>query len=162
MKTRQRVLLSIALALIIALLATYGTAVAQATQTEIVGTSTTIGVIDPGVLTPLPGGNVKIRGMILVFQEEASDPRASGINTVVMNANWDSNWTGPMQGTWHVVNEYGTWEGTWTGTSIAGGSSIRGVAHGTGELEGLKYSIHCDYVGDVGACSGQILSPHGE
>ena len=100
MRARKSVLLSVSVALmIVALLATPGPAMAKATKTEVVGTSTTIGMIDPGVWTTLPSGNVKVRDMILVFREEMSDPRASGTNTVVMNANWDSDETGPEQDT---------------------------------------------------------------
>jgi hypothetical protein len=161
MKTKKNVFLSVIVVLIMALLVIPGSAVAQAIKTDFVGTSTGTGTVDPGVMT-FPGGNVHIRGMVIGFLEESSDPRASGTNTVVMNANWDSDWTGPMWGTFLVVNEYGTWEGTYTGVMGAGGSHIRGVAHGTGELAGLIYSVNCDYTIDPAACIGQILNPHGQ
>jgi hypothetical protein len=161
MKARKSVLLVVVMALIMTLLATPGPAVAQASKTEFLGSSSTIGII-PGDWTTLPSGNIKVRGMTLVFQDDMSDPRASGTNTVVMNANWDSDATGPMWGTFEVVNKYGAWEGSWTGEWTADGSIIRGVAQGTGGLAGLKYSIACDYTVDPSACNGQILSPHGD
>jgi hypothetical protein len=161
MKTKNRVLLLVIVALIMALLAIPGYAVAQATKAEFVFTPIITGIVDFGDWMTLPSGNIRVRGWILEEWDEVSEPRACGTNTIVINANWDSNETGPVWGTWHVVNEYGTWEGTYTGVMGADGSKIRGVAHGTGELEGLKYSINCDYTVEPASCSGQILNPHG-
>jgi hypothetical protein len=64
-----------------------------------------------------------------VYQELTTDPRTSGANTVVMNANWGPDYAGPMWGTHRSeVNpspdceQGGVWEGTWTGTMNIDGS----------------------------------------
>jgi hypothetical protein len=48
-------------------------------------------------------------------------------------------WTGPEWGTFHIENEGGNWDGTWTGKRDENGYSIiKGVAHGSGDYAGLK------------------------
>jgi hypothetical protein len=100
----------------------------------------------------------------------SSDPRCSGLNTVVTNANWDAYGAGPSWGTFHVApNEYsnytGGWDGIWTGMSYADGSaSIQVVGHGYGDLEGLQVFVDIAFPGlfAAGTASGYILEPDGE
>jgi hypothetical protein len=129
------------------------------------------GLVDLGIWT-YPGGNWHVRGMIGMYNQvmPESDPRCSGLNTVVTNANWDAYGAGPSWGTFHVVpNDYssftGGWDGTWTGMSYADGSaSIRVVGHGYGDLEGQHVFVDITFPGlfQAGIASGYILDPHGE
>ena len=144
---------------------------AQATFTACEGGFIPLGISDPGVWT-YPGGNWHVRGMVGTYQQvmPSSDPRCSGLNTVVTNANWDIGGAGPSWGTFHVVpNEYsnytGGWDGTWRGMSYADGSaSIQVVGHGYGDLEGLHVFVDIAFPGlfAPGTASGYILEPDGE
>jgi hypothetical protein len=50
--------------------------------------------------------------------------------------------TGPMWGTFHLVNDGGSWEGTWTGERDEQGFAyIRVVGHGMGGYAGLHYEM---------------------
>ena len=128
-------------------------------------------ILDPGIWT-YPGGNWHVRGMVGTYQQvmPGSDPRCSGLNTVVTHANWDAGGAGPSWGTFHVTpNEYsnytGGWDGTWTGMSYADGSaSIQVVGHGYGDLEGLHVFVDIAFPGlfAPGTASGYILEPGGE
>lgn len=100
-----------------------------------------IAFLSPGVWKNV-GGGVRVRGMSMQYMEEASCPQAAGINTVVLNANWDENQVGPMWGASHSEIDYGgggVWEGTWQGkTNPDGSSSYSAVAHGVaGSVKGL-------------------------
>lgn len=144
---------------------------AQATFTTCEGDFIPGEILDPGIWT-YPGGNWHVRGMVGTYQQEmpGSDPRCSGLNTVVTNANWDIGGAGPSWGTFHVVpNEYsnytGGWDGTWTGMSYADGSaSIHVVGHGYGDLDGLQVFVDISFPGlfQPGTASGYILDPHGQ
>jgi len=126
---------------------------------------------DWGIWT-YPGGNIHVRGMVGQYLQdmEGYDPRCSGLNTVVTNANWDAYGAGPSWGTFHVVpnelsNYTGGWDGTWTGMTYADGStSIRVEGHGYGDLEGLQVFVDISFPGLFlpGTASGYVLDPHGE
>jgi len=128
-------------------------------------------ILYPGIWT-YPGGNWHVRGMVGTYQQEmpGSDPRCSGLNTVITNANWDIGGAGPSWGTFHVVpNAYSNytegWDGTWTGMSDADGSaSIHVVGHGYGDLDGLQVFVDISFPGlfQPGTASGYILDPHGQ
>ena len=144
---------------------------AQATFTACEGDFIPIDILDWGTWT-YPGGNTHVRGMVGTYQQVMpnSDPRCSGLNTVVTNANWDLGGAGPSWGTFHVVpNEYsnytGGWDGTWTGMSYADGSaSIQVVGLGYGDLEGLQVFVDIAFPSMYapGVASGYILDPGGK
>jgi len=142
---------------------------AQATIIPCEGAFIPLGVLDYGVVTE-PGENMHIRGMIAQYQQDmpGSDPRCSGINTVVTNANWDAYGVGPAWGTFHVdLTDESTagWDGTWTGMSYADGTtSIRVKGRGYGDLEGLKVFVDIQFPGMFmpGVASGYILDPLSE
>jgi len=97
--------------------------------------------LNPGTWT-YPGDRVRVRGMMMQFLEEATCPQVAGINTVVMNANWNANEVGPIWGTSHSETAYGgggIWEGTWQGkTNADGSSSYHAVSLGvSGSVEGM-------------------------
>ncbi|MCL7452474.1 MAG: hypothetical protein M8467_05445 [Anaerolineae bacterium] len=142
---------------------------AEATFTTCEGAFIPLGILDWGTST-YPGGNVHLRGMVALYQQDmpGSDPHCSGLNTVVSNANWDAYGVGPSWGTFHVVLEEGSpdgWDGTWTGMSYADGTtSIRVVGHGYGALEGQHVFVDIEFPAmfEAGVASGYILDPHGE
>src|SRR3990172_4255505 len=104
--------------------------VAAADKEEFTCTETFVGILNPGTWS-FPDDNVHIRGMVELLREEAPDPRIVGSNTVVVNANWHSNWTGPMWGTWRLeTDEGGLWKGTWAGQVTEGGAWYNGAGDG--------------------------------
>jgi hypothetical protein len=163
----------IVVVLLVTLTMAPGSAVARAIRVEFTGTEGAGTVIDGGIWAFLPSNNVHVRGMTTVYEEEATDPRMSGQNTVVMNANWGPDFAGPMWGTCDIVLQDGeecpgggVWQGSWTGTSYADGSfSYRAVGRGvSGCVAGLKFNLVAANPGsgDVTTYSGEILDPHGE
>jgi hypothetical protein len=144
---------------------------AQATFVTCEGGFFPAGILDPGTWTN-PGGNTQVRGMVAWYEQvmPGSEPRCSGSNTVVTNANWDAYGVGPSWGTFHVTpNEYsdfaGGWHGTWRGMSYADGTTlIHVVGHGYGDLEGQQVFVDIEFPGLYmpGVASGHILDPHGE
>ena len=140
---------------------------ALATFTPCEGVLSPLGIIDPGTWT-YPGGNIHVRGMVTVYQQEMSDPRCSGLTTVVTNANWDAYGAGPFWGTSNMVLKEGGsdgWDGTWTGMKYLDGSySIHFNGQGQGELEGLFIFVDIEFPGllQQGNATGYILDPRGE
>jgi hypothetical protein len=116
---------------------------AKPVETEFTGVSSLVGLVDPGVETH-PNDHVHVRGLTLFYLDDLSDPRVSGINTIVVNYNMrpapaPAFLTGPMWGTLHVENQGGSWDGTWTGKRDKNGfARLNAVAHGHGGYEGLK------------------------
>lgn len=153
MKTQKRLILTILVSLA-ALLLYVAPIAAQATVTKITETESCIPT-NPGTTWTFPDGNIHIRGMVLQCEDVASDPRVTGSNTVMMNANWDTNSLGPMWGTWRLVNEGGVWEGTWEGMMTTSGSQIHITGKGQGSYEGWKLWLD----GGNGAYQGRILDP---
>ena len=141
---------------------------AQATFIPCEGDFIPFGILDWGVWT-YPGGNTHVRGMVGQYLQYMpdSDPRCSGLNTVVTNANWDAYGVGPSWGTFQVVLAEGSpdgWDGHWTGMTYADGmTSIHVVGHGLGELEGLHVFVDIAFPSMFapGAASGYILDPGG-
>jgi hypothetical protein len=109
-------------------------------------------VLDYGRWT-YPNGNIHIRGMIQQFNEQSSDSRMNGINTVDLNANWYADFTGPMWGTFELETDDGGWEGTWAGLMTNQGPRYNAVGDGIGDYAGMKLWINVNY----GVCTGSIL-----
>jgi hypothetical protein len=110
------------------------------------GTETIFKSHDPGVWT-FPDGNIHVRGMVTSYVEQSNCPEVSGINTVVMNANWDANFIGPMWGTNNLETSYGDggiWKGTWSGKLNSDGTmSYTGTSKGvSGSVSGLILKVH--------------------
>lgn len=156
MKTQKRLILTI-LTVLGALLAFAAPIAAQASVSEITGTESCFPT-DPGTWT-FPDGNAHVRGMVLQCRDQSSDPRGTGDNTVVLNANWDSNSLGPMWGTFQFeTDEGGVWEGTWEGMITTSGSQYHATGMGQGIYEGMKLWV--DSVN--GVWQGRILDPLGD
>jgi hypothetical protein len=170
---RKGLLMWVVLTLLIALMMAPGSVMARADRVEFTGTEVPVGLVDEGIWSFLPSGNVHVRGMTTAYQELATDPRMAGLNTATMNANWRPDFSGPMWGTSEsVISDSadcpggGVWRGTWTGTMNADGSySYRAVGKGlSGCVEGLLYTLIAVSPGGgaLTTYTGEILDPHGE
>jgi hypothetical protein len=145
-------------ALIAAVLLVAGPVAAQATATEVTGWVESCEYSDPGHWT-YPGGNIHIRGMVRICRERGH-PYLEGVNTTVVNANYDSQGSGPVFGTFHrVTDEGGEWEGTFSGVRTTDGDAVvHAVGHGRGMYEGLQIMVTLEN----GLLTARILDPHGE
>ncbi|MFO7663128.1 MAG: hypothetical protein R6X18_11110 [Chloroflexota bacterium] len=157
MKARKLFLLFVCV-LAVMLLVT-GLAAAKATRTEFTGTETQIGGEAP-LRYWEAGQTAHIRGMQGVYWEEATDPRVSGINTILVNMNIHPVSGGGVQiqfwGTYVLENEGGSWSGTFQGLVAADGI-VTYDAHGegSGSYQGLKIFLHAENT----TFSGYILDP---
>jgi hypothetical protein len=118
-----------------------GPALAGPPRTAFSGVETVGGYAGPPVI--IPAGS---RFHVLVTQfatEEATDPRVSGDSTIGVQAIWDlPAMTGPMWGTFRLVNAGGEWTGHWQGwrTLTPAGdvaTSIVATCAGSGAYAGL-------------------------
>jgi hypothetical protein len=116
---------------------------AQTTVKRCSGTESLIDMLNPGNWT-FPDGNIHVRGMINQYKEQMNCPEVSGTNTVVMNANWDANYTGPMWGTTYQETPSGVWKGFWSGKLNPDGTlSYTGVSKGiSGSVVGLILKVN--------------------
>ena len=107
------------------------------------GTETIIETLDHGAWA-FPDGNIHVRGMVSQYAEEIDCPGMSGTNTVVMNANWDANYTGPMWGTNQLETHNGVWKRSWSGKLNPDGTlSYKGVSRGiSGSATGLILKVY--------------------
>jgi hypothetical protein len=86
------------------------------------------------------------RGYVSECTVSTSDPRASGTNTI----DWDSDCNPGIGcvawGTFELVGPDGTWEGSFTGSTVGSGEDIRdmdvAVGRGTGAYEGWTLIAH--------------------
>lgn len=142
----NRVRLSIFLITVVALLLAVTPAIA-ANKVEFQCTPTYSHLLNIGDWT-YPDGNIHIRGMVQSEHSVAPDPRCVGDNTIVINANWHADGTGPMWGTFrYETTEGGIWEGTWAGRMTDEGSWYNATGNGYGIYAGMK--IFVDKVFDV-------------
>jgi hypothetical protein len=80
------------------------------TRTTFTGTSNFSETINAGVWTYLPSGNVLARGIVERYHDYNSDPRLSGVETIVSNANFrpapssELGLAGNLWGTFHIEN----------------------------------------------------------
>jgi hypothetical protein len=140
---------------------------AKAVQSPFEGWAYLTGLVDPGTCG-YPDGMEICRGLTVVFTFDLDDARFSGPATTVINSNFHMEpYYGQQWGTFELVNEGGSWEGTWTGVKNEDGStSLNGVAHGHGGYEGLKVHLSAvrlspDMFAPLEA-TGYILDPHGD
>jgi hypothetical protein len=160
--------LSMLVFVLVAVLLNPSQAMAKAQRTPFTGTSSFGETIDAGEWTFLPNGNVIARGGIERYDDIATDPRATGQETIVSNGNFrpapssEIGLAGHLWGTFHIVNEGGAWDGTFTSEITEDGEYFyRGVAHGSGGYEGLIGHWEAYRNGHSGpfALSGWILEP---
>jgi hypothetical protein len=160
--------LSMLVFVLVAVLLSASPAMASAQRTAFSGTSNFGETLHAGEWTYLPSGNVLSRGIVETYQDVNTDPRVTGEETIVSNANFrpapssELGLAGYLWGTFHIVNEGGTWDGTFTSEITADGEYFyRGVAHGSGGYEGLIGHWEAYRSGHSGpfALSGWILEP---
>ena len=144
------------------------TAMASAQRTTFAGTANFVETLNAGEWTYLPSGNVLARGIVEVYQDVNSDPRLTGEETIVSNGNFrpapssELGLAGYLWGTFHIENEGGTWNGTFTSEITEGGEYFyRGVARGSGGYEGLQGHFGAYRNGHSGpfTITGWILEP---
>ena len=156
--------LILAVGLMAALLALPAAVSAKAEFTPYTATETQIGgpVFDPP--PPLWTGKIIQTSFESVFEDVASDPRVSGITEVSGKITFTdvATFTGIMSGTsvTEVDGYDATWVGHWQGKLVGGESFYKAVAHGTGELAGMKMMFTYDST-RTPAIEGRLLDPHG-
>jgi len=138
MKRRMILICIVVLAVLMAVTA----ASAQAVHVPWTGSEELIDILDFGVTTS-PGGRQHFRGMVELLRAEASDPRAAGLNRVVVNGNLDAEGFGHVWGTNRLDVDapgHGYWEGTWTGKIDESGIALKMQGRGYEDLDGLLLS----------------------
>ena len=162
---RKTFALIVAVGLMAALLAVPGTALGKATSTDYTAVETQIDGPNFGPADwTKPVVQVDFES---VFEDDATDPRASGTTYVSgkLSITDVATFTGTMHGTSVTVvtgNGYeGTWVGRWQGKLLGfGASTYKAVAHGTGDLAGMKLFLEYNSAADPNT-TGRILDPHG-
>jgi hypothetical protein len=155
-KTRRKSLIVVTVVVALALTAVLVTASlaiappvwAKAGETRFQGWIYFQGGGEPVVEEDCPEGWLCLRNMNLVYDDQMSDPRISGTETVVVNLSMKLVedpvvlMTGPMWGTSQIVNDDGSWDVVWLGVrDYRGWGYINCVAHGRGDYEGLWASF---------------------
>jgi hypothetical protein len=94
----------------------------------------------------------------------ATDARASGTTYVSDKITFTdlATFTGIVSGTsvTYVDGYHASWVGLWQGKLVGGESFYRAVAHGTGDLAGMKMMFTHDST-RTPAIEGRLLDPHG-
>ena len=145
--------LTVAVGLMAALMALPGAALGRAVSTDYTFTETqTAGpLVDPDTDWTKPIVHAEFES---VFVDETTDDRASGIMYVTGRLKLAdlATFSGNMRGTSVTVvsgNGYeGTWVGRWQGKLVNGVGSFKVVAHGTGDLAGMK--MFSEFTGQPG------------
>ena len=160
--------LSILVFVLVTVLLHPSAAMAKAQRTTFTGTSNFGETLNAGEWTYLPSGNVRARGIVETYQDVNTDPRVTGEETIISNGNFkpapssELGLAGRLWGTFHIENEGGAWDGTFTSEITEDGQySYRGVAHGSGGYEGMVGHWEAYRNGHSGAftLSGWILEP---
>jgi hypothetical protein len=160
--------LSMFVFVMIAALLTVSPAMASAQRTAFTGTSNFGETLNAGEWTYLASGNVLARGIVETYHDVNTDRRVTGTETITSNANFrpapssELGLAGNLWGTFHIENEGGAWDGTFTSEITEGGEYFyRGVAHGSGGYEGLVGHWEAYRNGHSGpfTLNGWILEP---
>jgi len=130
------VVLLVAVALLTAFAPAAGFAKGNKTYFE--GTSCGVVDLDEGTWTELGNGKWRVVGLQQQYREETDDARTTGDNIVTVKMILDlATGSGPMWGTFNVVNEYGSWSGHFDGRLDNWAGSLGATGHGSGAYEGL-------------------------
>ena len=153
---------------LVAVLLTASPAMARAQRTSFAGTASFVESINAGEWMFLRDGSGHARGIVEVYHDVNSDPRVTGEETTTYNFNFRPAPSSPIglagriQGTTHIVNDGGSWDGTWTAEVTENGEYFaRGVAHGAGGYEGLigHWNVYSSTPTGPFTLSGWILEP---
>ena len=166
---RKTLALMIVVGLVAAVMASPGIALARTEFTEFTGVETQVGggPIFDGVDLTKPVVQFELES---VFEDVTTDLRTTGTTYVSgkLTVKDMATFSGTMHGTSVTVvtgNGYeGTWEGSWEGKLVNGVGFFKAVAHGTGDLAGLKEIIVLAGTGPFQPVimAGRILDPHGD
>ncbi len=160
--------LSILVFILVAALFHPSPARAAAQRTTFTGTSNFGETLNAGEWTYLASGNVLARGIVETYHDVNTDPRVTGTETIISNANFtpapssELGLAGRLWGTFHIENGGGAWDGTFTSEITEGGEYFyRGLAHGSGGYEGLVGHWEAYRNGHSGpfTLNGWILEP---
>ena len=160
--------LSILVLALVAVLFIASPAMAAAQKTVFTGTSNFGETLNAGNWTFLPSGNATACGIVETYHDVNTDPRVTGLETIISNGNFrpapssELGLAGHLWGTFHIENEGGAWDGTFTSEITEGGEYFyRGVADGSGGYEGLKGHWEAYRNGHSGpfTLNGWILEP---
>jgi hypothetical protein len=111
---------------------------AQGNKTYFEGTSCGVADLNEGIWTELGNGAYRVVGLQQQYREETNDPRTTGDNTVTVNMILDlATGSGPLWGTFHLINDQGSWSGHFNGRLDNWAGSLRATGHGGGAYEGL-------------------------
>lgn len=117
----------------------HSSALAVATKTPVNGMGELGDYIDPGEIF-VTGGVTHLRGVVI---EILLDGDLTGVGTFDQNANWNAkgngNASGPFQFNVQWQGRTGVFEGSFAGRIHNYMLSATFTAHGSGELEGLKW-----------------------
>lgn len=125
------------------------------------GTSTLMGSVERGTTT-LEDGIVRTRGTKLITIERASDPRVNGRALITLDvdsypeAGGGSRVLQVRYGTMRLVNEEGTWEGSFAGRLTETGFTQTYWLEGTGAYDGFTYVVTAGGDGPVWESAGLI------
>jgi hypothetical protein len=153
---------------LVAVLLTASPAMAGAQRTSFTGTASFGESINPGEWSLRPDGSGQARGIVEVYHDANTDPRVTGEETTTYNFNFRPAPSSPIGlagriwGTYHIVNEGGSWDGSATAEITENGEYIaHGVAHGSGRYEGLigHWNVYSSTPSGPFALSGWILEP---
>lgn len=160
--------LSMLVFVLVAVLLYPSPAMAGAQMTTFTGTATFVESINPGEWTFLPDGSGHARGIVEVYHDVYTDPRVTGEETTTYNFNFRPAPSSPIGlagriwGTFHIENDGGSWDGSWTAEITEEGEYFaRGVGHGSGEYEGLigHWNVYSSSPFGPFELSGWILEP---
>jgi hypothetical protein len=100
--------------------------------------------VKPGSEAPDNKGILHIKGQVFTDIVESTDGRIAGVNVPTLNIVIDpATGKGELSGSfvWKPKADNGAWEGMMEGQILEGLVAARGLARGTGALEGLSLRV---------------------
>jgi hypothetical protein len=166
MKRKMRLLVVVGLTVTLLAALFPATVMAQGIKTYFTGTECFGEITDPGTMTPIGTGGVRITGMKSWHTDTTSDLRLTGKDSVVINGVVVDPvaGNGTFHGTFNIVNAGGSWMGLWVGKMANGSFTIDGLLHGSGGYAKLVANWHYSPVTDSNGCnltSGYIVETGG-
>jgi hypothetical protein len=123
-------------------------------------------ILDPGDQAASPGGNLRIRDMVLYelalsWNDQGVEERKTGYDIVTANANLDETLTGPTWGTWMLYSFGGElmFTGHFNGRFENGIPAVHFVGKGVGIYEGQLLRGDVGRVPDPYNMFGTFLEP---
>jgi len=111
---------------------------AKGNKTYFEGTSCGVADLNEGIFAELGNGAYRVVGLQQQYREETGDARTTGDNIVTVNMILDlATGSGPLWGTFHLINDQASWFGHFSGRLDNWVSSLRATGHGSGAYEGL-------------------------